>query len=1669
MLQEPSLNTSCGSEPPMNRHRPASEKTQDISHLLASIFKQLYTSEIIGKDKIANLEKSRGGGNSYHEKYVEELQKVHAEYNRRLAEADMLEKHIIQSRARATAAEERALSRTVEEAGDLYYSLGLPPVKSTFRWCVDNSLLKQHNLICPEDYITEQRLMTKAPRGKSTPGFINPTLSFSKHISRLPQDDGYTEIPPPHATAESLLEESEGSLTLPSTPDSNFTVTKSSNKKSSQARKTVKKEESGSSWPEETAALLKLEERHNLLRNPRFLPPNAHRGGKSLIFPVKKVEKMVAGRRILVEESDPHEPIPVFLANPPIVFFTDYRLGKIYEENPGEGGIVAPGMSCHYTVRFAPDSLADFEDFVLVETQAPYPLVVPIEARRPPPILTLPSVLDCGYCMVGGVKIVEFLCQNEGLSSGKFCIMPKTMWPAANFRSVSTASFVDQPPFGISPSLFELDPGQATVVEVTFFPLSPENVSQTFSIVCDNCQVKDITTKGTGQLIALQLVSVSEGEDRPALGELCDLTAEHFIRFATANPHSLCQKKLVIRNSAHLELPFHWQIMKPNLQFLLPGEKIESMKIESQLATDGAFQINPTQGIFAPHQDHEFTLSYSPHELKDYHSVCHLVLRDIRIPEAPEDSKGNRICSTDQPLERRATVNDVIVMEIEVKGSTEPYKVLLEPYAIHIPGENFIGTTIKRRFKMWNNSKSHILFHWDRISDCHIMEVEPPSGIIEVNECCDLELALTGGKPGSTVLNLDCHIEHHCEPITLVVEAVFKGPKVCINIPALNLGLIRLGEHTKSTIQMTNISQLAASWILQEIPDSDEDLDKEVSQIVIEPCSGLLPALATCSVDVMFKPSVCQHFQTVLELVVENGSGCHLSVQANVQSPQVCLLSCELVFSELYVGVPALSSVRLFNQTLLPAHFSWGELKGKQSSLCSVSFSPSSGTLGPNAEEEIAVELTAYTDKELTDVAALCLVRDMKEPLVLGFFAKAKPLHVTFSLPSDSPKPDSQDPSALVLDFGDVLLKSAVKRQLLIINHTAISAPFSLEAEYFSGRPPSPPAVNSQSAQKLSGFRRPLHKSIADKAEDRAHKEFVNALLSHGKGAGFFVQPSSGTLGPYETQTIEISAFTNMWGQYEDNLICRAGDLDPVFIPVKMSVRGCPLYFQMMGPQKDKQTQGPIIRFGTQISGGDTVSRSLRINNISQYDIRVDWETFNKEKGDVKLVDLVVSCGEAFPLKDVDGNEVLGGYVGPSGSRERRRDWDRISSTGETTSTGETCYEEDTEEESDTDEQTAAMRKVVFVNLRQHEGTVSDYPYCITPQQIIVPAGGSATIHVSFTPLTLSETVNKTECVGFALGYMSLDSELACCIPGKVFRSQGFEQEPLRLDLQAFVKPALLTVEMEEDEDEIVFCARASDLIPEEPHKMMVKDSVLTHNLHLRNSTETPLYFRLLAKPPFSVLHTEAKSSTRSSHSDRGEVRLLFLKPQNNMQVKVAFHNSLSLLPYQSQPEGQLPPGVQLVHSETGERTLQFQQDLVVEYSNKTVQIVPLCARLSLPTLQLSCDSLDFGTCYVGQTRVKEVFLSNRGGSSSYWTALIEAPEKPCGFTVSPGNGVLKPFGYPCSTSRGALQISFIASDSAEYKATVTIHGMLGEQPVRLEVTGKGSYDEKYDSLLPDL
>lgn len=66
-----------------------------------------------------------------------------------------------------------------------------------------------------------------------------------------------------------------------------------------------------------------------------------------------------------------------------------------------------------------------------------------------------------------------------------------------------------------------------------------------------------------------------------------------------------------------------------------------------------------------------------------------------------------------------------------------------------------------------------------------------------------------------------------------------------------------------------------------------------------------------------------------------------------------------------------------------------------------------------------------------------------------------------------------------------------------------------------------------------------------------ASSEFAAALLSHGKGVAFHIQPSTGTLKAFQQLSIEITAYNNMWGEYQDDLVCKvreASVLSEVFL-----------------------------------------------------------------------------------------------------------------------------------------------------------------------------------------------------------------------------------------------------------------------------------------------------------------------------------------------------------------------------------------------------------------------------------------------------------------------------------------------------------------------------------------
>lgn len=72
----PPLELPPLSEPHLLRLRPTSLRTQDISYLLTGVFRNLYTSEVIGEEVSANLIKARGSEDARHEEFVDQLQQV---------------------------------------------------------------------------------------------------------------------------------------------------------------------------------------------------------------------------------------------------------------------------------------------------------------------------------------------------------------------------------------------------------------------------------------------------------------------------------------------------------------------------------------------------------------------------------------------------------------------------------------------------------------------------------------------------------------------------------------------------------------------------------------------------------------------------------------------------------------------------------------------------------------------------------------------------------------------------------------------------------------------------------------------------------------------------------------------------------------------------------------------------------------------------------------------------------------------------------------------------------------------------------------------------------------------------------------------------------------------------------------------------------------------------------------------------------------------------------------------------------------------------------------------------------------------------------------------------------------------------------------------------------
>ena len=299
-------------------------------------------------------------------------------------------------------------------------------------------------------------------------------------------------------------------------------------------------------------------------------------------------------------------PGALFLAEPGSIVFDSYEVGKNYVQSVSfrnissssrtirvippasphfsmqqlkypsvsKGGVVAPGMCVKADLMFYPQSLADYYDCLQVETEGGS-YEVEIVAKRDPPVLSLPSVIDIGNCLVGDATRSSISCLNTG-GRGSFKIVRESHYPDIP-EDVDFNDCLRIPPLTIYPLEFSLDKGESIDITLEFMPTTIGDFEEVIYVVGDNEQAIAVSLKCQGRQVnayisEINSLQVPVGDER----------VKKDLFFSPSFVGSENEQEIVIRNDTGISLEYEWVWLDHSTKNILRGGLEELIMNESE-------------------------------------------------------------------------------------------------------------------------------------------------------------------------------------------------------------------------------------------------------------------------------------------------------------------------------------------------------------------------------------------------------------------------------------------------------------------------------------------------------------------------------------------------------------------------------------------------------------------------------------------------------------------------------------------------------------------------------------------------------------------------------------------------------------------------------------------------------------------------------------------------------------------------------------------------------------------------------------------------------------------------------------------------------------------------------------------------------------------------------
>ncbi|CAM4955682.1 unnamed protein product [Rotaria socialis] len=1394
--------------------------------------------------------------------------------------------------------------------------------------------------------------------------------------------------------------------------------------------------------------------------------------------------------------------LPVFEALPSEIVFTQYRVGDVHEttlclrnlssvahscrivppktpyfcvslpQYPSGHSLVATGLSVIYNIKFSPDTLGVFQDEIIVQCSNGTEFAVKLLAKRPPPVLTLSSLVDCGYWLVGGRKMCEFKVRNDG-GEGRFAIVPASSWPAINFKTVARSETIHLPPFEIAPPTLDLRPGDTFSLHVSFNPQIPGEFIEEFSMICDNGEVLRYKLKGVAQTIQVRLEDIEGGVVDLNELEIRDISAQYSINFISINPFSYCQKKMTIKNLTNVELPFIWALLEPVLYTREDFSKqTQPIEIERIVCEASQFHVEPNRGTFPPLATVDFRLIFAPSQVGSFHTVFHLIVPNAPSYPTPSPSAqltgaishlANERAPSPDLLPRNAAristmpsttiqIADYTVLRFEARGICETFKYVFDPFAIIFMDKLYKNLAYRKEFQLTNTSISPLMVNWANMIGEQIINVEPVVAEIPSDATCQFTLILTGTKIGQAKVELPFKLDGMEDYGYLHVEAEIIGPDIETNSATIDFGLVEYGEKVQKLVKIKNLSPIIAKCHVQENQSKPLISLPNGSEILLKPIEVYEMSICLFADE---EGALLEH----LEVIVEDGKTIPIEITAIIQRPSAYISPVELDIGESFLHVPIIRQVELKAINGLPTYFQWGEAACAHKDQCLVEIHPREGILYQGKPCMVQIMFIAQQCGTLNDDWNIpCYIQNASQPIFLKLSSIMKGMNVAFLYEENTYQYGDQ----FTLDFNRVQLGEKASLQLSITNLTDIESGVKAKIAKFKTRPLS--VANGRKTQNFE----PTEQEI---------------------GVGFHLENSETTayaLPPRETTIIPLSVTSSMWGDYTDTLQLQIEGMDSIKeIPIRVHISGNPIKTYLSTSKSDKASSLPVLQFGSMLHNSLPITKKVHMQNISHIPIRIDWVVYDVKEDTTESSKLV----ELIPVID---NNPFDSFLSDTTIVERNEEIiSQTAMSSKTTSRGNSALLAHSSVSIMDDKPTPLIR--LYVKPYQGKRTSRINPiYSIASLKKIVKPREHFYLDITITPRNCSVKDYPLKCNARIIGVLSVSEERQGSQSQGFYRPIYYEhEEQIQFDMHASLEMPSLRIELNDDDcngnepDAVSFAIPAGDILSCQPNlynctlpsstksssrAVSAKSTLSNRNRHeitysrtlnLLNTRQCTIPFEL-AISDSSFLSFEPSVTTS-------------LTSQSKVNVECHFRLSTEFIDRfrpanLNRNESLLSKIDETITVEHGRR-IHWREQLSVKFKqNEMEQIIPIDIKLYFPILSVSCDRIDFGTCFLEQARQKEFILKNLTCSSSAWSirkVQANIPEAYEAFRIEPKCGILTTqLNSKDRSVQQVVSVYFTASHNQTYECQLLIEGLLGEPPISVFLTGQGSYDGKYEAIL---